>query len=50
VVVVGGKAEPAPIEDEANVDRRRKEVGLPPLAEYLRSFQEVRKGRPKGQP
>jgi hypothetical protein len=24
-----------PIEDEANVDKRRAEVGLPPLAEYL---------------
>ena len=23
-----------PIEDEANVDRRRAEVGLPPLSEY----------------
>jgi hypothetical protein len=27
---------PQPIEDEANVDRRRKAVGLPPLADYLR--------------
>src|SRR5437588_687342 len=24
----------APIEDEANVDKRRAEVGLPPLSEY----------------
>src|SRR5579885_312530 len=31
---VGGKMEPYPIEDEANVDQRRKEVGLQPLAEY----------------
>jgi len=29
-----GKWVPNPIEDEANVDKRRKEVGLPPLAEY----------------
>jgi hypothetical protein len=50
MVVVAGKPQPAPIEDEANVDRRRKEVGLPPLAEYLRGFREVLKGRPKGQP
>jgi hypothetical protein len=31
----GGKLVPDPIEDEANVDRRRAEVGLPPLADYL---------------
>jgi hypothetical protein len=28
LVVVARKFEPAPIDDEANVDRRRKEVGL----------------------
>lgn len=27
-----------PIEDEANVDERRKAVGLPPLAEYAKTF------------
>src|SRR5262249_35173138 len=31
---VNGKLEPCPIEDEANVDKRRKEVGLPSMAEY----------------
>jgi hypothetical protein len=31
-----GKLVPLPIEDEANVDRRRKELGMPPLAEYLK--------------
>lgn len=31
----GGEPVLYPIEDEANVDRRRAEVGLPPLAEYL---------------
>ena len=31
-----GKCKPRPLEDEANVDKRRKEVGLPPLAEYLK--------------
>jgi hypothetical protein len=36
---VDGKTEPAPIEDEANVDQRRKEVGLGPLADYLKLFQ-----------
>ncbi len=33
------KLELFPIEDEANVDDRRKEVGLMPLAEYLKHFQ-----------
>jgi len=27
-----------PIEDEKNVDKRRKEMGLPPLAEYVKSW------------
>ncbi len=30
-----------PIEDEANVDKRRAEVGLPPLAEYLVQLKEL---------
>lgn len=30
-----GAFEPFPIEDESNVDIRRKEVGLGPLADYL---------------
>ena len=29
-----GRCQPKPIEDEANVDKRRKEVGLDTLAEY----------------
>jgi hypothetical protein len=48
LVVVGGKFEPAPIEDEASVDRRRREAGLPPLAEYLRGFEQALTGRHKG--
>ena len=32
----GRELVPYPIEDEANVDQRRSEVGLPPLAEYLK--------------
>ena len=36
---VDGKLEPQPIEDEANVDRRRKEVGLPSLAEYRKQME-----------
>jgi hypothetical protein len=36
-----GKWEPFPIEDPENVDTRRAEVGLPPLAEYIAGFQDV---------
>jgi hypothetical protein len=32
----GGTFKPRPIRDEANVDKRRAEVGLPPLADYLK--------------
>jgi hypothetical protein len=35
-----GKLVPKPIEDEANVDKRRGELGLPPLAEYIRETSE----------
>jgi hypothetical protein len=42
-----GKLQPEPIEDEANVDKRRKEVGLPPLAEYAKSIEEMYGGNPK---
>lgn len=35
--LVDGKLRPKPIEDEQHVDDRRKKVGLPPLAEYLKS-------------
>jgi hypothetical protein len=31
-----GKLTPQPIEDETNVDVRRKEAGLQPLAEYIK--------------
>jgi hypothetical protein len=33
--IAGTELIPEPIEDEPNVDRRRADVGLPPLAEYL---------------
>jgi hypothetical protein len=45
---VDRKLVPEPIEDEANVDKRRKEVGLAPLAEYLRQVEEFTKGKPPG--
>lgn len=35
-----GKMEVSPIEDEANVDKRRAEVGLGPLAEYVESMRQ----------
>ena len=38
---VNGEWVPEPIEDEANVDERRKKVGLPPLAEYQKLFQQM---------
>lgn len=33
-----GKYELSPIKDEENLERRRAEVGLPPIAEYLKTF------------
>ena len=38
---VGGKFQPQPIEDEKNVDQRRKEIGLPPMAEYRRLMEKM---------
>jgi hypothetical protein len=38
---INGKLEPSPIEDEENVDRRRKEVGLPTMAEYRKQIESV---------
>jgi hypothetical protein len=43
--VSGGKWEPRPLMDPANVDKRRAEVGLPPLAEYVKDLQALY-GRP----
>jgi hypothetical protein len=39
--VGAGQWEPLPIEDEKNVDKRRKEVGLPTMAEYKQNFKEI---------
>jgi heme-degrading monooxygenase HmoA len=38
---VDGKIVPEPIQDEANLDARRKEVGLPPFAEYASRLKET---------
>ena len=43
----GGKCKPQPIEDEANVNRRRKEVGLEPIEEYLKMVEGFYGGGPK---
>lgn len=44
--------EPAlePIEDEANVDQRRAEVGLTPLAEYMELLKQLYFPQDKGKP
>ncbi len=39
--LVKGKCEPLPIEDEANVEKRRKEAGLSSLADYLKFSQSM---------
>jgi hypothetical protein len=44
---VGGKQEPYPVEDEAGLDRRRKEVGMPPMAEYRKLIDQM---YPSGMP
>jgi hypothetical protein len=36
-----GKWEPVPMEDPANIDQRRKEVGLGTLQEYLAQFKDI---------
>jgi hypothetical protein len=38
---VGGKLELRPVEDAEHVDDRRKEVGLPPLSEYLKAAEAI---------
>jgi hypothetical protein len=44
---VGGKQVPYPVENEAGLDRRRKEIGMPPMAEYRKSIDQM---YPSGQP
>jgi hypothetical protein len=45
--LVHGKCKPRPLEDEASVDKRRKEVGLPPLAEYFKEAERFYTRGPK---
>jgi hypothetical protein len=42
---VNGKCIPRPLEDEADVDQRRADVGLPPLSEYLKESADFYSGR-----
>lgn len=44
-----GEPVPAPIEDEANVDKRRAEVGLMPLSEYLKILKQMYFPQDKGE-
>jgi hypothetical protein len=44
---VDGKWQPRPLEDEANVDERRSQAGLPPLAEYAKLIEQEYGGSPK---
>ena len=38
---VDGKHQPQPIEDEANVDKRRKDLGLSTMAEYTKQIEKM---------
>ncbi len=44
---VDGRLVPQPIEDEPNVDKRRKEIGLSTMAEYEKLMHEVYKTKDK---
>jgi hypothetical protein len=43
----GGKWVPRPLEDPATVDKRRAEIGLPSLAEYVKGLESAY-GKPSG--
>lgn len=44
---VNGKMQPQAIDDEKNVDRRRKEAGLPSMAEYRKMMEKLYKPKPE---
>ena len=44
---VDGQWKVRPLEDEANVDKRRAEVGLPPLAEYTKQLEQQLGSNPR---
>lgn len=41
IEIKDGRWQPRDVEDPQNLDRRRKEIGLPPIAEYLKQAEEV---------
>jgi hypothetical protein len=43
---VKGRYEPYPVEDETHVDQRRAEIGLAPLAEYMKQLRQVYQSEP----
>jgi hypothetical protein len=47
---VGGRMEPYPIEDETNVDNRRRAVGLPSLAKYREMVEKMYDAEPAAKP
>jgi hypothetical protein len=44
---IDGKSQPRPMEDEANVDKRRAEMGLTTLAEYAKQIEQMYGPAPK---
>ena len=44
---INGKLQPRPLDDEANVDKRRAAAGLPSLAEYAKKMEQVYGGNAK---
>src|SRR5262245_16388512 len=43
--IVNGDCIPNPVEDEANLDKRRKEMGMMPMAVYLKMVREMYLGK-----
>ena len=46
-VMENGKAVVKNVEDRDNLDKRRKELGLPPIDQYLKQLEDVYKSQPK---
>jgi hypothetical protein len=43
--ILNGEIRPDPVEDEANLDKRRAELGMMPMAEYLKRVREMYLGK-----
>ena len=39
--IINGDIVPDPVEDEANLDKRRKEMGMMPMAEYVKMVRKM---------